>query len=729
MNRKDRRAAGKRGGGPFAPSSGPGALAGNLFAAAVQHFQARRLDEAERACRDVLTFDRNHAHALHLLGLIAHQSRRPDAALDFIGRALALDRRNADCEFNMAQVLRALGRTEEAVTHLTQATELRRDYAAAHLALADIHLQQGRFAEAVPSYRRALALQTAPAETYSNFGVALAGLGHWDEAAAQYRRALALKPELVDIYRNLGRILLAQGNITEALALTRRALVMQDTIELRALFVQCVKELAPSDIDGELRALIARALQEGWSRPSELSALASELCGHGRGLSALAEDRLLLALMRAAPVRTVALEAVLTDARRQLLARAAMPEPTDDTLIDFACVLAQQCFINEYVFALSDEESAQAREPTDTLNTALASGEPLSALLLAAVAAYTPLHSLAQADLLPQRSFPPVAEALIVQQVVEPRQEHEIRGAIRALTTIEDAVSRKVQRQYEDMPYPRWLTAGSIGQPVTIDWYLRSQFPAAPLSTPLPFGILDVLVAGCGTGQHAIETAQRFTGARVLAIDLSRTSLGYAIRKTRELGLANVDYAQADILKLATLGRSFDLIEVGGVLHHMRDFAEGWRALLTVLRPGGVMHVGLYSALARSDIRAARAFIAERGYGESADDIRRCRQELLRCEEGSALHNVTKYADFFTTSECRDLLFHVQEQQLSIPEIAAFLRAHGLIFLGFTGAVGHAYRARFPADVAMTDLEQWHQFETEHPMAFTGMYQFWMQKP
>jgi len=55
MNRKDRRAAGKR--GPFAAPPGPGALAGNLFAAAVQHFQARRLDEAERTCRDVLTFD------------------------------------------------------------------------------------------------------------------------------------------------------------------------------------------------------------------------------------------------------------------------------------------------------------------------------------------------------------------------------------------------------------------------------------------------------------------------------------------------------------------------------------------------------------------------------------------------------------------------------------------------------------------------------------------------
>jgi Tfp pilus assembly protein PilF/SAM-dependent methyltransferase len=728
MNRKDRRAAGKRGSGPFAPSSGPGALAGNLFAAAVQHFQARRLDEAERTCRDVLTFDRNHAHALHLLGLIAHQSGRPDAALDFISRALALDRRNPDCEFNMAQVLRVLGRTEEAITHLTRATELRRDYAAAHLALADIHLQQGRFAEAAPSYRRALVLQSASAESYSNFGVALAGLGHWHEAAEQYRRALALKPELIDVYRNLGRILLAQGNITEALALTRRALAMQDAVELRALFVQCVKELAPSDIDDELRALIGRALQEGWSRPSELSALASELCGHERGLSALAEDRLLLALMRVAPVRTVALEAVLIDTRQQLLARAATAEALDETLIEFACALAQQCFINEYVFALSDEESAQAHKLTDALVTALTSGESISPLLLAAVAAYSPLHALAQADVLLQRSWPAAAQALIMQQVIEPRQEREIRGSIPALTTIEDEVSRKVQRQYEDMPYPRWLEAAPIGQPVTIDWYLRSQFPAAQIRSSLPHAGLDILIAGCGTGQHTIETAQRFAGARVLAIDLSRTSLGYAMRKTRALGLTNVDYAQADILKLATLGRSFDVIEVGGVLHHMRDFAEGWRALLTVLRPGGVMHVGLYSSLARADVRAARAFIAERGYGESADDIRRCRQELLRCEEGSALRNVTKYADFFTTSECRDLLFHVQEQQLSIPEIAAFLRQHGLNFLGFTG-VGQAYRARFLADIAMTNLEQWHQFETEHPMAFTGMYQFWVQKP
>jgi hypothetical protein len=48
------------------------------------------------------------------------------------------------------------------------------------------------------------------------------------------------------------------------------------------------------------------------------------------------------------------------------------------------------------------------------------------------------------------------------------------------------------------------VKAAPVGRPVTLDWYLRNQFPQAPIRS---FGIrsdLDVLIAGCGTGQHAI---------------------------------------------------------------------------------------------------------------------------------------------------------------------------------------------------------------------------------
>ena len=84
------------------------------------------------------------------------------------------------------------------------------------------------------------------------------------------------------------------------------------------------------------------------------------------------------------------------------------------------------------------------------------------------------------------------------------------------------------------MPYPRWVKPSSVGQPTAIDWYLRSQFPGVSIRPVQHAESLDVLIAGCGTGQHAIETAQRFAGARVLAVDLSRASLAYAARKSRE---------------------------------------------------------------------------------------------------------------------------------------------------------------------------------------------------
>jgi hypothetical protein len=82
-------------------------------------------------------------------------------------------------------------------------------------------------------------------------------------------------------------------------------------------------------------------------------------------------------------------------------------------------------------------------------------------------------------------------------------------------------------------------------------------------------------------------------------------------------------------------------------------------------------------------------------------------------------------------SECRDLLFHVQEYQHTLPEIKAFLAAENLQFLGFDvdPRVLRFYAATNPGDPAAVDLDAWHRFETEHPATFAGMYQFYVQKP
>jgi 2-polyprenyl-3-methyl-5-hydroxy-6-metoxy-1,4-benzoquinol methylase len=283
----------------------------------------------------------------------------------------------------------------------------------------------------------------------------------------------------------------------------------------------------------------------------------------------------------------------------------------------------------------------------------------------------------------------------------------------------------KVRQQYEENPYPRWIVSGSRPKPLTVEEYFHRKFPTASVRPFTDGAGLDVLIAGCGTGQHPIGLAQTFRGARVLAIDLSLASLSYALRKTREIGLRNIEYAQADLLQLGSLGRTFDAIDASGVLHHLADPMAGWRVLLPLLRPNGMMRIGLYSELGRRDVVAAQRFVAEHLYRPTPDDIRRCRHELM----ATPLRTVAKFHDFFSTSECRDLLFHVQEHRHTIPQIEAFLREQSLKFIGFENdSVQHAYRKRYPDDRAMTDLAAWHALESEQPDRFAAMYQFWIQK-
>jgi SAM-dependent methyltransferase len=447
----------------------------------------------------------------------------------------------------------------------------------------------------------------------------------------------------------------------------------------------------------------------------------------GSSFVAICADALLGHVLESTSIRNVDLERLLTSMRAEFLrsaAEGAAIRNLDDDAVAFCCALAKQCFINEYVFAITPEEAEDAERLRQKLVEALTQDSAVPPLWPCVVAMYFPLHSLPNAQALLDRAWPAVLTELLTQQVREPWEERHYRDLIPRLTTIEDDVSMLVKGQYEENPFPRWVHAASTSAAITVDDHLRIQFPTAAFP-PLGKSGIDVLVAGCGTGRHPVEVARKYQDARVLAVDLSLASLCYAKRKTPAALASRIEYAQADILKLGSINRTFDLIEVSGVLHHLADPLAGWRVLLSLLRSGGFMHVGLYSELARRDIAAARRFIAERGYHPTGDDIRRCRQELLN----SPLKSVAKAGDFFSTSECRDLLFHIQERRLTIPEIKPFLAENDLKFIGFEFApqLMQHYRNMF-GDRFMRDLDRWHAFEMERPDTFAGMYQFWVQK-
>jgi SAM-dependent methyltransferase len=537
-------------------------------------------------------------------------------------------------------------------------------------------------------------------------------------AQRQQKRSPAPKPNDAQGHNALACALLQQGKLHEAAEQFARALVLMP--ELFDQYPAVVATLL--NVNPSIRAGVERVAR-AW--PAELSA--QDVLGPG-GLAPIASDPLLRCMLESATVRDLALERYLTSLRRIILDMAVRPAASvsDESMLAFCCGLGRQCFINEYVFATGAEEMWNAGWLKDALVAALAAGQAIAPLMLAVVAAYFPLAAVPGSELLLKRGWPRLLRGLLEQQVTEPEQELRLRDQIPRLTRIESEVSLAVKEQYEENPYPRWVLAPSNRGPVHVNTYLLRQFPAASfreLATDRP---IDILVAGCGTGQQAIVTARLLANARVLAVDLSLASLAYATRMSRALGMRNIEYAQADLLELPALGRTFDVIEASGVLHHLADPMAGWRVLHSMLRPLGLMHIGLYSKIAREQIRAARACFAGEGTRPTPSDIRRCRRELL----DTPMKSVASYADYFSISECRDLLFHVQEHQLTIAEIAAFLREHKLQFIGFE-LVPQAlanYRSRFPQDSAMTDLNAWEAFEAQHPTTFAGMYQFWVQR-
>ena len=449
-------------------------------------------------------------------------------------------------------------------------------------------------------------------------------------------------------------------------------------------------------------------IRAAWPQPLS----AAELFGLA-GIAALADDALLVGLMRTFVLCHAELEHLLTRARMLLLGRARENAGADPAVLAFCCALAQQCFLNEYVFACSADETRQAAELRARLESLIATGGEIAPLTVVAVAAYGPLHTLAGAEVLLDRAWPDSVAELMQPLVREPLDELRDRAAIPILTPIADRVSREVRAQYEDNPYPRWSVAPPVG-------------PGLDNGKPAE----EILIAGCGTGKHVIDVAREYPHARILAIDVSLASLAYARRKTREAGLHGVDYAQADILELGALARSFDRIESVGVLHHLADPPAGLRSLLPLLRPDGVMRIGLYSELARAAVVAGRALIAGRGAPTTADGIRAFRQEIFRLPRAAPAAALTAFADFYSTSGCRDLLFNVMEHRFTLPQIKALLAENGLVLhrLVVRPEVMAAFVRRFPDAAATTDLDCWHAFERANPTTFLQMYEFEVRK-
>ena len=220
---------------------------------AIQYHRAGQLAEAESLYRQILAAQPNHPDALHLFGLIAHQTGRHDLAVEWIRQSIRFSPNNPAAHSNLSEACRSLGRFDEAVLACRAALQIKPDFPEAHNHLGNALRDGGQLVEAMAAYRRAIQLKPDFLEAHNHLGIALRKAGRLDEAVAAYRHALELAPDHPEAHVNLANALKEQGRLDEALVLYRRAL-----------------ELKPGFPEGHINLGIA--LKEQGRRPEAMAA-------------------------------------------------------------------------------------------------------------------------------------------------------------------------------------------------------------------------------------------------------------------------------------------------------------------------------------------------------------------------------------------------------------------------------------------------------------------------
>jgi len=197
------------------------------LSAAVRHQSAGQLAEAEALYRQVLEAEPAQPDALHLLGLIAHQTGNADAAEELIAKAITARPDFAEAHSNLGAVLKQQNRLQDAADSYLSAIAIKPDFADAHFNLANTQKDLEQWDAAIAGYRQTLALSPDNFGAHGNLGIVFKTIGRMNEAAACQEMALSINPEYAEAHCNLGNVYHEQGRLDDAVACLEKALALK----------------------------------------------------------------------------------------------------------------------------------------------------------------------------------------------------------------------------------------------------------------------------------------------------------------------------------------------------------------------------------------------------------------------------------------------------------------------------------------------------------------------
>jgi len=605
---------------------------------------------------------------------------------------------------------------------------------------------------ALDFYNKVLKINPNHLDSLNNMGVIFFDIEEYQKAIDCYKKVIQINPNNADVYSNLGMVFYKIKEHQKALIYFDKAfqidpnhinsinavrdifqknkltnLNKDDIFIIKKLYLLVFKNDFVDHAGVILNTKLLLSIDE----------INTEFHKTINSNSPLFENKIILDLLKEDLFYLILQHTLITDRFLEKLLtkiRFEMHLLFNDNNIDilesyfyFIISLAEQCWLNEYIFIQSEKEINYV----NLLKNKIENDKEINELEISFLACFIPLNSskVIMNKLLNYNSKNILFNDLITVQIKEPLHEIELKKKIRFLDNINDSTSNEVRKQYEENPYPRWRNPiQNLNS--SFSEILKDEIKPNIIKFDNKFNKPNVLIAGCGTGTHTIS-ANRYKNANILGVDLSLKSLSYAKRKIEELNYKNIDFLHADILQLKMLNKKFDIIESVGTLHHMKNPVQGLKILIDILEPHGFLKIGLYSKIARQNIFKIRKIIKKKSLRNISKDIKTCRKLILNQSDETLFENITNIKDFYSLSNVRDLLFNVQEHCFTVPQISKILKDLNLEFLGFNfsdPSIKSNFAKIFPDDLGNISLDNWNQFENRNPNTFFGMYIFWVRK-
>ena len=614
--------------------------------------------------------------------------------------------------------------------------------------LARIELDQGQFKNAQRAITSALNIHPRNGGFHYSAGhIALAML-YFDDAEVSFKKAIKYAPKETRADVSLAYTLAEAGKNVEAFCHYRELAKTQGhDVHIRSRLLECSSGLTADYYDPELEQDLLSYLKWDNMNRHLLASLVSSLLeckfqlnqdGSAAQFDDMANCPLLLSALRHTLIKSELLEKLIMALRHELLCYATKKGQIPNEYTALCEAIAHYGLAGEYILPDTDAEQNMITMIKGIIDQSLEKigCTPIdisgALLLLAMYETWLSLNNFKTLMAFPDESWPAISFDI--------KKCHDEYLTLKAITfdlasNMPSQAEHQVKAQYEEHPYPRWSTL-DYKNSTNYANALKHEYPNLNIPSHLKNNELNILIAGCGTGRHALNVAKYFNNVKVLALDISQNSLAYAQYKAKKLGIHNIQFNLSDLTQLKDLSQAsaicekFNIIECSGVLHHIKQYKKALNNLLLNLKPNGLIKISLYSERARKNVVTIRKLFKPDDSKLSDHKIKVIRQAIFQCDSITDKNSIIKSDDFYSLSGTVDLLFHEYEERFSPLSIKKLCQEHQLKWLGFSN-LGHDIKQKFidfqGEHYNFENLNQWEEFEEKYPDTFSKMYQFYCQ--